>query len=80
MKLPMVFEPYEPARADVMFPMIDERSTHADVISYSWMHALYLMRNDHMILRDAFIGEYRDRLEAMGEHPGEVIKPLAEHH
>lgn len=78
MKLPMVFEPYEPARADAMFPMISEHSTHEDVMSYAWMHALDLMRDDPMILSDAFIGEYLDTLDDMRHYHGEVIQALAD--
>jgi hypothetical protein len=78
MKLPMVFEPYEPARADAMFPMISEHSTYQDVMSYAWMHALDLMGNDPMILADAIVGEYLDTLDDMRHYHGEVLQALAD--
>jgi hypothetical protein len=74
----MVFEPYEPARADAMFPMISEHSTYQDVMSYAWMHALDLMGNDPMILADAIVGEYLDTLDDMRHYHGEVLQALAD--
>ena len=78
MELPIVFQPYSPSKADVLFPMISEHSTHEDVMSYAWMHALDLMRADPMILSDAFIGEYLDTLDDMRHYHGEVIQALAD--
>ena len=78
MKLPPVFEPYSPAKGDLLFPMISERSTYEDVMSNAWMHALDLMGNDPTILADAIVGEYTDTMGDMHKYHNEVLQALAD--
>jgi len=74
----LIFELYDRELAEKAFPCIDADSTYADIAGDAWTHTLDILREDPMLLSEAFVGEYLSSLSELNAYHSEVLQALAD--
>lgn len=74
----VIFESYDRKVAEDTFPSIDYLSSATERADVAWIYTLDLLRNDPMVLTEAFIGEYLESVGAMDDYHRSVVDALAD--
>ena len=74
----VIFRGFDRKVAEVVFPSIDYLSTAQERHDAAWTYTLDLLRDDPMVLTEAFIGEYLEKMSDMDDYHQAVVTALAD--
>jgi hypothetical protein len=74
----LIFNLYDRELAEQTFPCIDADSTDADIAGDAWTYTLGILREDPMLLSEAFVGEYLSSPYELNAYQSEVLQALAD--
>lgn len=74
----VIFRDYDRKVAEVVFPSIDYLSTVQERQDAAWIYTLDLLRDDPIVLAEAFIGEYLEKMSDMDDYHQAVVTALAD--
>ena len=74
----VIFRGFDRKVAEVVFPSIDYLSTAQERHDAAWTYTLDLLRDDPMVLTEAFIGEYLESMSDMEDYHQAVVTALAD--
>ena len=73
-----IFNLYYKDVAEHTFPCISAESTDAEVAGDAWTYTLDILRDDPMLLTEAFVGEYLSSISELNAYHSDVLQALAD--
>ena len=74
----VIFNLYYKDVAEHTFPCISAESTDAEVAGDAWTYTLDILRDDPMLLTEAFVGEYLSSISELNAYHSDVLQALAD--
>jgi hypothetical protein len=74
----VIFNLYYKDVAEHTFPCISAESTDAEVAGDAWTYTLDILRDDPMLLTEAFVGEYLSSISELHAYHSDVLQALAD--
>lgn len=74
----VIFNLYDRELAEQTFPCISAESTDAEIAGDAWTYTLDILRDDPMLLTEAFVGEYLSSIHELNAYHSDVLQSLAD--
>ena len=74
----VIFNIYDRELAEQAFPCISAESTDAEIAGDAWTYTLDILREDPLLLTEAFVGEYLSSMQEINAYHSDVLQFLAD--
>jgi len=74
----VIFNLYDRELAEKVFPCICAESTDAEIAGDAWTYTLDILREDPLLLTEAFVGEYLSSMQEINAYHSDVLQFLAD--